>query len=146
MPATVSRVIFGLLLTRNHLPVRAVHFNLRAHLLDLRGLLFDGCSETRNFPFHLSDNGSLLFHRAVLFEKLVKQHRVHLVVADAVRLSVLVAHYQVRIHFVDFFGDESELRYPCWINFLFVMERDRLKREERLTGRADRLDVFLKPL
>ena len=56
---------------------------------------------------------------AVLFEELVEQHRVHLVVAHAVGFSLFVAHHQARIHLFYLFGDEPELRYPAGsISFL----------------------------
>ena len=35
---------------------RFVHFNLGAHFLDLRGLLFDRCRETRNRIFQFRDS------------------------------------------------------------------------------------------
>src|SRR5438132_13755486 len=60
----------------------------------------------------------------MLFEKLIEQHRVHLVVAHAVGFSFLVAHYKLVIHFVYFFGNKSELGFTCWINFLLVTERN----------------------
>jgi len=37
---------------------------------------------------------------------------IHLVVANAIGLSVIVADCQVRIHLFNFFRDQSELRYP----------------------------------
>ncbi len=45
----------------------------------------------------------------MLFEELVEQHCVHLVVTHAVGLSFLVAHYQVWIHFFHVFGHQSKL-------------------------------------
>src|SRR2546430_16722268 len=56
--------------------------NLCADFLNLRRLLFDGCGETCNFFLQLRNGSSLLLHRAVLFEKLIEQHRVYCFVAD----------------------------------------------------------------
>ena len=70
----------------------------------------------------------------MLFEKLVKQHRVHLVVAHTVGFSFFVAHDQIRIHLFYVFGHKSELRCACRINLFLVAEGDRLKRKERFAG------------
>src|SRR6266436_139654 len=75
------------------------HFNLSAHLLDLRGLLFQACCESFNFlpllrgsrleillllrdrRFLFCDSGLQLLHCPMFFEELVQQHRVHGLVA-----------------------------------------------------------------
>src|SRR5204863_3120918 len=70
-------------------------FHLRAHFLDLRGLLFELCCENSDaflelahrgillcsIRYELSDGRLLFFNLLVLFQKLVEQHRVHLFVA-----------------------------------------------------------------
>jgi hypothetical protein len=53
--------------------------------------------------------------------------------------------FQELVH-SDAVGFPSELQCPSWINLVFVMEYDKVKREGRLTGGAHRLDIFLKPL
>ena len=62
------------------------HFNLGAHFLDLRGLLFQLGRERLYFPLLLSNRSLQLvlqpFHFSVLFEKFIEQHRVDLLVAD----------------------------------------------------------------
>jgi hypothetical protein len=45
--------------------------------LDLQCLLFEACTESFNFLLLLRDGRFQLLHLAVLFEELVKQHRVH---------------------------------------------------------------------
>jgi len=44
---------------------------------------------------------------AMLFEELIEQHRVHLIVAHAVGLSIFVAHDEIRIHPGHFLGDKA---------------------------------------
>ena len=52
----------------------------------------------------------LLFEkRAMLFEKLVEQHRVHLVVPNALGFSLFVTHDEVGTNLVDVFSHESKL-------------------------------------
>jgi hypothetical protein len=58
-------------------------FHLSAHFLDCHSKRFDLFLEARN-------SRSLLLHRVVLFEELVEQHRVDLLVADCQRVSFVV--------------------------------------------------------
>src|SRR5882757_5839279 len=59
---------------RDYLWRRLVHFKLRAHLLDLRGLLFHYPRETRNAPFQFSD--SLLLIAGFVEHGLRRSHLV----------------------------------------------------------------------
>ena len=59
----------------------------------------------------------------MLFEKLVKQHGVHRVVADCVDLAALVAYHEVRIHLFNFFCHKP----PVPNNAREVRWRERLK-------------------
>ena len=61
----------------------------------------------------------------MLLEKLVKQHRIHLVIAHAVGFSLLVACHKRRIHFLYVFGHKPKLRCASRINLLLVTERNR---------------------
>jgi len=70
----------------------------------------------------------------MLFQKLVEQHRVHLVVADAVGFPFFIAHHQVRIDRLHVLGHKAELRHTCRINLFFIMEGNRFERVERFTG------------
>jgi len=80
----------------------------------------------------------------MLFEKFVKQHRVHRVVAHGVDLAVLVAHNQIGIHIGYFFGDQAKLRRPASV--ALVMERHRLERQDGFAGTVHRFDfVFETP-
>ena len=63
-------------------------FNLRAHLLNLRGLLFELRREDSHSLLQLLDF-------AVFFEELIEQHRVHRFVAYRVRL--LKALFEARV-------------------------------------------------
>jgi hypothetical protein len=82
----------ALLMVERELWHRLIYFNLRAHFLDLRGLLFKLGREGLNFPLLLRNRSLELvlqpFHFAVFFEEFIEQHRIHLVVADGIRLSV----------------------------------------------------------
>ena len=81
----------------------------------------------------------------MFFEKLVEQHRVHLLVAHAVGLSIFVAHDQVGVYLFHFLGHKAKLRAPAGSIFFFVAERNRLKRKERLARFADRFDLLFIP-
>src|SRR5262245_36171359 len=81
----------------------------------------------------------------MLFEELIEQHRVHLVVADAVGFSLLIMHHQIRIYLFDFFGDQSELRGTVRINVLLVAERHRPESKELFAGFFRGPDFFLEP-
>ena len=82
----------------------------------------------------------------MLFEKLVDQHRVHLIIAYAVWLSVLVMHHQVRIDLFHILRDESELLCAGRINLLLVSKGNRFQPEECFTDFIHRLDVLLETL
>jgi hypothetical protein len=73
-------------------------FQLRAHLLNLRCLSF----EPRRENFHSLPQ---FLDFAMLFEELIEQHRVHLILAHAVGLSIFVAHDEIGIHLGHFLGD-----------------------------------------
>src|SRR6267154_1743106 len=88
---------------------------------------------------------ALLFDKGtMLFEKLVEQHRVHLVVAHAVRFSFLVAHHKVGIYLFYIFGYKAQLRGASWINLLLVSEGNRFERQEDFAGFVHRFNLFLK--
>ena len=67
---------------------------------------------------------ALLFNFAVLFQKLIEQHRVHRLVAHGVNLSFLVASHQSGIYLFHFLGDETELCDPLGVNLLLLTEGD----------------------
>src|SRR5439155_8140534 len=54
----------ALLIVVDHLRRGFGHFNLGAHLLDLRGLLFQACGDGLNFLLLLLTNHFLFCHRA----------------------------------------------------------------------------------
>src|SRR6266536_1163850 len=143
---------------------RFAHFKLGAYFLDLRCLLVQTRYHSSHFLLLLRDrcfkfvtlflgvlsllrNRSFQYlHLLVLFEELVEQHRIHLVVEHAVGFSFFVAHHQLSIRLSHLLGDKAELRYAWRINLLFVMEGDWFERVERFTGLIHRPDVFLKAL
>ena len=60
-------------------------------------------------PFQPSDRRLLFFDFFVLFEELIQQHRVHLVVTHRLDLALVVAYHQVGIHSFHFLCYEPEL-------------------------------------
>src|SRR6266550_5235491 len=106
-----------------------VHSHLSADSFDLRRLFVQTpllahddsfkpvnlCLEICSLP---GNGSSLFFHFAMFLKKLIKQHRVHLVVAHAVGFSFLVAYHQIRIYLFHILSYESKLRCARWINFL----------------------------
>ena len=46
----------------------------------------------------------------MLFEELVEHHRVYRFVAHCVWLAIAIGDHQIRIHFRDLLGHQSELR------------------------------------
>src|SRR5882757_10301131 len=103
--ARTSRLT-GLSIICDHLRCRPAHFELDAHLLDLRCLLFQtrvDCVE-RHFEF---------LYLAVLLEELVEQHCVHRVVADSINRAIVIAYYRVRIYF----STSPAIGPNCWRSF-----------------------------
>jgi hypothetical protein len=79
----------------------------------------------------LSKRRLKFLYLAVLFEKLIEQHRVHRVVAKGVNLALLIAHYQILTHVRRIFGDQAKLPSACW--GVLVLERNRLKCKNSFT-------------
>jgi len=59
----------------------------------------------------------------MLFQKLVEQHPVHLIIAHTISLSFLIAHHHVGIDLFHILSDQPKLP-SVWINFLFVTKDD----------------------
>jgi hypothetical protein len=76
-------------------------------------------------------------------EEFIQQHRVHRIVAHAVDLTFAVAHYEIGVHFRDFFGDQTKLRRR--FSVALVMESDRFERENGFTVFVHRLHVLFEP-
>jgi len=91
-----------------------VQFELRTHLLQPRSQCFKLLLLLRN-------GRSQFVHCAVLFEKLVEQHRIDGVVADGVRLSLFIGQHQGGIYLGDFFSNQTKLREV--LNVALVVKR-----------------------
>jgi hypothetical protein len=76
---------------------------------------------------------------AMFFQELVEQHRVHGVVTDGEKFTVLVAHYQIGTYLCYFFRDQTKLR--CIGVVGLVVEGDWLERKDGFADVAHRLDV-----
>src|SRR5438874_11421758 len=79
----------------------------------------------------------------MLFKKLVKQHRVHLIVAHAVRSSFLVAQHQVSLDSFYFFGNESEAGRTTRLDLWLIAEAHRIELVYDFAGMLHRLDFIL---
>jgi hypothetical protein len=86
----------------------------------------------------------LFLHFVVLFQELVKQRRVDLVVPYAVAFSFLVQRYQEGINLCYFFSNQAKLRRTGLVTL--VVEGHWFKRKDRFTGLAHGPNVFLEPL
>jgi hypothetical protein len=85
---------------------------------------------------------ALLFQeRFVLFEKLVEQHRIHLVVTHAVEFAFLVACHQVRIYVGDFLGDQTKSRAALFV--VLVVEGHWFERQDGFAGFVHWFDIVL---
>ena len=122
----------------NSLGSSLAQFELSADLLDLRGLLFELACERLYFLLLLR-NGSLelvpqLSHFPMLFEKLIQQHCVDLIVANGFGQSRWIATYQVRMHFGHFLRDQTKGKRLRSIVLLVVAKADRVKLIDRFAG------------
>src|SRR5437660_12821109 len=82
----------------------------------------------------------------MLFEELIKQHRIHRVVAHGVRFALLVTGHQSWIHLYHFFGHESELRDALGVKLVLIAKSHRFEREDNFTGLIQRLHLVFQPL
>src|SRR6266545_5630356 len=81
----------------------------------------------------------------MLFEKLVKQHGVDLLVADRFGLAHGIASHEIGNHLGHFFGDQAKGKRLRGIILLVVTEADRLEPKEHFAGFVHRLDVMFIP-
>ena len=78
----------------------------------------------------------------MLFEKLIEQHRVDLLVSNRFGLSCWIATHQVRMHFGHFLRDQSKGNRLRSIVLLVVAKADRLKLIDRFAGCVHGLNVM----
>jgi hypothetical protein len=120
---------------------RLIHFELGAYLLDLRGLFFE--LGRQNFhPFLLlRDGGCQLLNFFVLFQELVEQHVVDLLVVDGHNFTISAPHHELGIHLGDLLGDQTILlrAFPVAVEF----ERYWLEPVQCFTGLVHRFNVVL---
>ena len=139
------------------LDLRRLRFERRCQGLNLRLLLPDGRSKL--FPLlrdrlvllcdgclHLGNRYRLFLYLAMLFEKFVEQHRVHGVVADAVRLALVIASHKVGVYLLHLLGDEAKLWDASWIQLVFVAKGHWLQLKDCFACLVHWFDVVLKTL
>ena len=113
----------------DQLRCRFAQRNLIAHFLD-------SCGKSFNWLLLLGDRRekfrallrncrclcrgrSLQFlNLAMLFQKLIEQHRIHCFVANGIDLAIVVANNQVGVHLLNLLGYEAELRDAIRIKLL----------------------------
>ena len=105
------------------------NLDLRTHFLDLRGLLFKAGNDSLHPFLQLADCSFLFLYFAslcldlfVFFKELVEQHRIHRLIADTVRLALVVASDQIGIHLFHLLGHQAELRDALGVKLLLVAE------------------------
>ena len=82
----------------------------------------------------------------MLLEKLVKQHRVDLLVADRLGLPLAIAPNQIGAHLRHLLGDDAKGERLRGIKLLLVAKADWFELEERFAGFVRELDVvFIAP-
>jgi hypothetical protein len=94
----------------------------RTRCSELRIHFLQATSKRFNLLLEAHNHGFLLLVLSVLFEKLVQQHRVYLVVADAVRFSFFVSDHQIGIYLFYFLCNQAELRRAFGIEVFLVVE------------------------
>ena len=77
----------------------------------------------------------------MLFEKLVKQHRVHCFIAHRIGFSIGVVNDEVGIYLGNLLGNQTKLRRCVLVDF--VMKTDRFQSQDRLAGFIYRFNVGL---
>ena len=80
----------------------------------------------------------------MLFEKLVEQHGVDLLVPNGLRLTLTITDDQVGVYFFYFLCNESKLGDTLGIDILFITKAHRLKRQNSSAGFAHWLYILLK--
>ena len=117
LTVTLTRKNLGINSRYAHL--RLAHLNLRAHLLDLRCLLFHGGDKGRNRIFQC-------FNFPMLLKKLVEQHQSsHYSGRSQFRL--LRCDSQVRIHLGHLFSDQAVVQRLVTIDLFLVAIRNRFE-------------------
>jgi hypothetical protein len=105
---------------------RPIYFNLRSYSLDLNCLLFQLSRQRINLLLLF-----LIF--AVFFEKFIKQHRVHGIVADALDLSFPISDGQIRIDLRYVLGDQAVVQALSGVDLLLVVISDWFDAVKRFT-------------
>ena len=134
----MSVAVASLLITHNRLRSGSAEFKLCVHFLQARSQRFNLLLLPHGIRFQF-------LHFAVLFEKLIEQHRVDLLVANRLGLSLRVAPHQIGVHFGYLLSDEAKGKRLRGIILPVVAEADRLQRVECFAGFVHRLDVVFIP-
>src|SRR5262249_35376585 len=79
---------------------------------------------------------------AVLFQELIKQHRVHRLVAHGVGFALIIASYQSRVYLFHVLSHQPELLDAIGVKLVLVAEGHRFKREDGFARLVHWLDRF----
>ena len=117
------------------------HVELRAHFFDLRCLFFELRRENLHSLLLLCDGGLQLRNPLVLFEELVEQHRVDLLVVDAHGFTIPAMRHEPGIHLGNLLGDQTILRrgFPVAVEF----EGYWLEPVQRFTGPCPSVECYV---
>src|SRR5262249_11321315 len=111
-----------------------------------RCLLFEACRESLNFLLLLRDRRFQRLDLAVLFEKLVQQHRVHRLIATGDNLTLVITRHEIGVDLFHLLGHQAKLRDALGIERVLVAEGHRFEPEDHFARTAHRLDRFLETL
>src|SRR5689334_4247626 len=79
----------------------------------------------------------------MLFEKLIKQHRVHCLISDRVGLPLVIPRHKIGIGLRHIFSHQPELWDAVRIKLVFVTEGHWLQRQDRFARLVHRMDMIL---
>src|SRR5262245_60430095 len=99
----------GLAIIQDGLRRGFTEFKLRGHFLDLRCVFLEHVSHGCVLLLLLRHSFLQRFHFAVLFQKLVEQHRVHRLIANAVNFSLSVTNYEIGVDLFHILSHKAEL-------------------------------------
>src|SRR6266481_1261661 len=104
------------LLTAGHQPWSRFDFRETCvDLLHLHRLFLKSLRQRCDCLLLIRDDSLLRLEFSVSFEKLIEQHRVHLVIADSKRLALVIARHEIGSYLGYFLGHQAKLWFSLRI-------------------------------
>src|SRR5215211_1944284 len=116
-----------------------------AHL-QLRADFLQPSRQAVDLVFLLCQSRLQVLHFLVLFQKFIEDHRVHLVVANAVRFSFLVARHEIRAYLFHLLGNEPKGERARRFYIRLVAKADGLEVVDYFAGLLHPFDLILEAL